>query len=322
MTDPVCQWATWVLRRLGAGELSQATLIQNLWGGYGELLRVHLRDGPVPSAILKRMAPPSQAGESASDRRKRRSYEVEWAWYLGGSRRCHQGCRVATCYAAEQWPSGGLLLLEDLGNAGFTPSRPPGPQQLRAGLRWLASFHSCFLQDRPGGLWEQGTYWHLATRQDEWRRMPAGPLRQAAASLDQRLREARFQTLVHGDAKPSNFCWRADERAAAVDFQYVGPGCGIRDVAYFLDCCLDESGCVGQADEYLDFYFNELGTAMSADGNAGLREEVEAEWRALFPVAWTDFQRFYQGWGRPGPLGPYSREMLSLALQSSAFDPG
>lgn len=314
MPEVLADWSSWVLTQTGAGGLGQATLLQNLWGGYGELWRLSLRNGPASSVILKRVLPPGMGQQTESDRRKRRSYQVEQAWYREGARHCHQGCRVARCLAAQEWPSGSLLLLEDLANAGFHPARPPGAVQVRAGLCWLANFHSRFLNLCPQGLWEQGTYWHLATRRQEWERMPPGALRENATALDLRLRQARFQTLLHGDAKPSNFCWGAGQEAAAVDFQYVGPGCGIRDVAYFLDCCLDESGCQRQAEAYLSFYFDQLGQAMERDEQAHLHGVLEREWRELFAVAWSDFQRFYQGWGRPGPLGEYSRELLSRAL--------
>lgn len=308
-------WAEWVLEQTGASRLKEVALLQNLWGGYGELWRLALHDGSAPSVILKRVSPPDAAQESDSDRRKRRSYQVEQAWYLEAAQQCQERCRVAKCYAVHEFPTGSWLLLEDLANSGFHPSRPPQPEQVLAGLSWLANFHSTFLGTSPASrLWEQGTYWHLATREKEWQRMPQGPLREHAAKLDQKLRQATFQTLVHGDAKPSNFCWGPGRTAAAVDFQYVGPGCGIRDVAYFLDCCLDESGCETQADRYLDFYFERLREAMERDGPKW-KPEVEAEWRALFPVAWSDFQRFYQGWGHPGPLGAYSRHLLSLALK-------
>lgn len=309
-------WTDWALRHTGASALGQVNLIQNLWGGYGELLRISLRDGPALSVILKHVHhPPVQ--ETDSDRRKHRSYQVEQAWYQNGSKKCHSDCRVAKCLAAEEYSTGSLLLLEDLGNAGFHPSRPPSATQVLAGLRWLANFHSLFLLSSVPGLWEQGTYWHLETRQQEWCRMPESPWKDNAGALDQALRGARFQTLVHGDAKPSNFCWGPGLTAAAVDFQYVGPGCGIRDVAYFLDCCLDEHGCQTREEEMLSFYFAELRQAMRRDGHAGLQAEVEAEWRSLFPVAWSDFQRFYQGWGRPGPPGDYSRHLLNLALRQN-----
>lgn len=288
----------WVLRQTGARALTEVTRLQELWGGYGELLR--LRFEGAPSAILKRIAPPEGARQSVSGRRKRRSYEVELNWYQEGARRCDSDCRVAACLAVER-PS--LLLLEDLQNAGFHPRGRQG--DLRAGLRWLAHFHARFLDSVPEGLWEQGTYWHLETRREEWQRMPPSVLKDAAEAWDRRLRAARFQTLLHGDAKPANFLWTADGRAAAVDFQYTGPGAGIRDVAYFLDCCVGEDS----PEDWLDFYFGELRHAVGSELN-----ELEAEWRSLFPVAWSDFCRFEQGWRGSFPLGPYSRRQIEKAL--------
>ena len=284
-------------------DVVESVLLQNLWGGYGELRRLQLRDGR--SVIVKRVVPPVGAGESVSDRRKRRSYEVEWSWYRHGAPLCAGACRVAECLAAE----GPVLLLENLTEAGFYPGRPP---QIEAGLRWLAGFHARFLGQSPPGLWDEGSYWHLATRREEWDRMPAGPLKDAAAALDLRLREARYQTLVHGDSKPANFLWHSDGTAAAVDFQYVGRGCGIRDVAYFLDCCLGYNGREADAPQWVDRYFGWLREALAREGH--LADGLEAEWRSLFAVAWADFCRFEQGWAGPSPLSVFSLAQLRLAL--------
>lgn len=286
-------WQDWVQARTGR-EVTGAMRVQSLWGGYGELLRVGVEGGG--TFMLKRVVPPGSA-DSESDRRKKRSYQVEQAWYRQGAPRTDETCRVAKCFGTR---ADGLLLLEDLTASGFRPDR----QLLdgRAALSWLASFHARFLESRPEGLWDQGTYWHLETRQSEWRRMAPGPLKDAAGRLDAKLRGARWQTLLHGDAKPANFLWRADGRAAAVDFQYTGPGAGIRDVAYFLDCGMAD------VDRWLDFYFDELRRLVA-------NPELEAEWRALFPVAWADFCRFEQGWRGGGfPPGDYSRRMIELAL--------
>lgn len=304
----------WVLEHTGATAIEQTTLIQGLWSGYGQLLRLHLQ-GQAP-VILKSVVPPETARASVSDLRKRRSYQVEQAWYEGDSQRCDRACRVARCLASEEGGESALLLLEDLGAAGYHPHRPPRAGHIAAGLDWLASFHAKFLGQTPSGLWEQGGYWHLETRQDEWNRMPPGPLKAHASAIDTRLRQARYQTVMHGDSKPSNFCWHANGSAAAVDFQYIGPGCGIRDVAYFLDSCLGDDGCEQQGEAWLDRYFSHLTRSLQAEGQGEQSAAVEQEWRALFPVAWSDYARFYEGWGRPGTLGRYSQKQLELTLKT------
>ena len=302
------RWQAWVEQHLGSSRLLGNTRVQSLWGGYGELLRLHLQPGP--DLILKRIQPPNSLIEVTSDRRKRRSYEVELAWYRGPASSSPAESRVARCVATDA----GLLLLEDLQAEGFRPHRRPGAGEIAGGLNWLAHFHAHFLGQSPCSLWDQGTYWHLETRREEWERMPGGPFREAAEHLDARLREAEFQTIVHGDAKPANFLWTPSGRAAAVDFQYVGPGCGIRDVAYFLDGCLDEAGCAEQGEHWLSHYFTELGRALQARGAGALAVPLELEWRRLYSVAWCDFFRFWQGWGGASSAGSYTLDLLQQAL--------
>ena len=141
-------WKDWVLARTGARKITGSSLLQNLWSGYGELLRLSLAGAPMESVILKRVVPPTGARESTSDARKRRSYIVEQAWYRSGSQLCKEGCRVARCLGVEK----SLLLLEDLGTAGFFPGRPRGERDVRAGLSWLAHFHARFLGEKIEGL--------------------------------------------------------------------------------------------------------------------------------------------------------------------------
>lgn len=301
------QWSDWVLGVTGASQITDQVVVQSLWGGCGELLRLRLRGGAVESVILKRVVP---LGHSYSDRRKQRSYEVEQHFYRHLSARCDATCRVARWLGSVQQDGFSLLLLEDLREAGFTPHRGIGAAQIRQGLHWLAHFHARFLGVAGEGLWEQGSYWHLQTRPEEWQRMPAGALKQLAPALDQCLRRVQFVTLVHGDSKPANFLWSAEGVAAAVDFQYVGGGCGIRDVAYFLDCCLHEDGCEAQADNWLDFYFDVLRSALGQS-----MADLEEEWRAVFPVAWADYCRFWLGWGRRAELGAYSQKQVQRAAK-------
>jgi thiamine kinase-like enzyme len=129
--------------------------------------------------------------------------------------------------------------------------------------------------------------------------MESGRLKSVAGEIDSILNAANFQTLVHGDAKLANFCFAADD-VAAVDFQYVGGGCGIKDVAYFASSCFRDVECERREASLLDCYFGHLKQAIeerfgqSIDAGA-----VEKEWRQLYPIAWTDFYRFLAGWS-PG----------------------
>ena len=163
-------------------------------------------------------------------------------------------------------------------------------------MKWLAQFHASYLGQAPDGLWEVGTYWHLDTRPDELEvlKQEDVALSAAARALDERLKASPFQTLVHGDAKLANFCFSDNGASvAAVDFQYIGGGCGMKDLAYFVGSCLDEESCAAEEKNILNRYFSTLKSALdsSIDYTA-----LENDWRALYPVAWTDFHRFLKGW--------------------------
>jgi aminoglycoside phosphotransferase (APT) family kinase protein len=191
-----------------------------------------------------------------------------------------------------------LLILEDLDAAGF-PLRLSNVRrtQIDQCLRWLAEFHATFMGEAPTGLWDTGTYWHLATRPDELDVLDDSPMKAAAPEIDRKLNQARFQTFVHGDAKLANFCFsEAGDRGAALDFQYVGGGCGMKDVAYFIGSCLDEADCEAQEAALLDCYFTSLKRALNHRRPELDSGAVVAEWRALFPMAWADFHRFLKGW--------------------------
>ncbi len=308
------------LQRHVAGRPASVEPIQSLWSGYGEIVRVRLDGSDVPSVIVKQVAPPrvrthprGWSGD-ASHQRKLRSYDVECYFYSHWCPDSRDAFRTATCHAAEKTDGGWRFLLEDLDAAGYSGRRTrlDGPR-IRRCLRWLAAFHAQFLGSPPTGLWETGTYWHLATRAEELEALNDPELRQAALPLDAALSGARFQTLVHGDAKVANFCF-ADQDVAAVDFQYVGGGCGIKDVAYFLSSCLSDAECEAHAADHLDTYFTLLREHLAPSVDA---DAVEREWRALYPAAWADFHRFLAGWA-PGhwKIHRYTREMTRQALKT------
>ncbi|MEK9508848.1 oxidoreductase family protein [Gemmatimonadota bacterium Y43] len=299
---------------LGATSVEVVERLQELWSGYGQILRIRLHGAPdaEPSpAIAKYVRIPSRAdhprgwNSSRSRERKIESYRVESAWYRDWAAQCDDDCRVARLLLHEERGDEVLILLEDLDAAGF-PVRVDAidTPQIDACLHWLAHFHATFMGAQPDGLWETGTYWHLATRPDELHALRDPHLKAAAPRLDALLNEARYQTLVHGDSKLANFCFSparagTPPRVAAVDFQYVGGGCGMKDLAYFLGSCLDEEELEAREEELLDRYFAALRSALAARRSEVDAEAVEREWRALFPVAWTDFHRFLKGWS-PG----------------------
>jgi hypothetical protein len=286
----------WVCSVTGARAARRIERVQSLWSGYGEIVRVALDEGPAATVIVKEVRPPANAVAGAAERRsherKLRSYQVEAAFYRAYA--ATSQARVPRCYAAEEVPSGFRFVLEDLDAAGFRARRHRvGHDELDACLRWLATFHATFMGRVPNDLWPVGTYWHLGTRPDELDAMGDGLLSRAAPAIDRALSSAEHLTLVHGDCKPANFCFGQGE-VAAVDFQYVGGGCGMKDVVYLLSS-LDDA----RVPSAIDRYFVHLRRASSARSSSSAQDALEAEWRALTPLAWADFERFLAGWS-PG----------------------
>lgn len=314
-----------VLNAAGARSIVDTQIVQSLWSGYGQIVRCHLDGGLYPSVIVKHVHWPDERHHPrgwTSDRshqRKLQSYRVETMWYDRYAQGCSDGCRVPRCMALETRTDEVIMVLEDLDGSGFAGRRQQvGEAELDACLSWLAEFHAIFMGERPEGLWATGTYWHLATRPDELDALEDGHLKAAAETIDRRLADSPFQTFVHGDAKLANFCFSTDGRlAAAVDFQYVGGGCGMKDLAYFISSCLDEDDSERLSPGLLDRYFELLSGALERLGSGLDFAALENDWRALYPVAWTDFYRFLQGWS-PGhwKLHRYSARLAREVLDS------
>jgi len=296
-----------ILKATKAKDLFEIEEIQDLWSGYGKILRYGLTGTDVNSIIVKNVRLPNKNNHprgwnaDVSHQRKLKSYKVEMAWYKEYSVNCTDGCRVPKCQALEWQGDEFLMVLEDLDAAGF-PERKNGVSwnEIETCLAWLANFHAVYLGEVPDKLWKQGTYWHLDTRPDELKVLDDSALKKAAGKIDQQLKQARFKTFVHGDAKLANFCFSLDgTRVAAVDFQYVGGGCGMKDVAYFSGSCLNEDECESYESDILNYYFQELRAALKKQQRTVDADALEQEWRILYPVAWTDFHRFFKGWS-PG----------------------
>lgn len=318
----ICDYVT---ELTGASAASPSETIQELWSGYGQILRLQLQGAKRASVVVKLIAlqpvashPRGWSGHRSHER-KLRSYQVEESWYRLYSSQCHKDCRVPQCLGIRNFPGVTAIVLEDLREVGFSQVKSQvNWREIQTCIHWLAHFHAQFLHTPPQQLWPTGTYWHLATRPDEWERIEDERLRRLAPQIDQILSSCHWPTIVHGDAKLANFCFSPDgEEVAAVDFQYVGAGCGMKDLAYFIGSCLSAANCERREEEILDIYFSQLSQAIQTRSARWDASEIETCWRPLYRVAWADFHRFLKGWSpNHWKLHDYSEQVTAQVLQS------
>ena len=209
--------------------------------------------------------------------------------------------------------------MEDLDSSGYQGRKNSVNEiELHACIKWLANFHGYCLGESSKGLWPTGTYWHLETRPDELEQLEEEDLKKAASAIDAKLKDSKFQTLVHGDAKLANFCFSDDGgNVAAVDFQYVGGGCGMKDLAYFVGSCFRDEEAEERERHVLNLYFEELFKCLKLLGKSECQEELREDWESLYRVAWADFHRFMKGWS-PGhwKLSDYSERVTREVIES------
>ncbi len=307
-----------ILKHTRSLEILNQDLIQTLWSGYGELLRISVRmpDNSDTSYILKHIstnkanAHPRGWNGDIGHQRKVKSYHVEVNFYSHFAKKSK--ARIAAClYANKINDNEIILLLEDLNTAGYTERKSSlNDFEFDQCLKWLASFHASFINHDTTGLWKAGTYWHLDTRPEELEALQDKALKRAASHIDALLNNTPYKTLVHGDAKVANFCFSKEGHVAAVDFQYVGGGCGMKDLVYFVGSVLDEQSCELREGQILDTYFKYFHEASDI-----YHHELESEWRSLYHVAWADFHRFLMGWS-PGhwKINTYSERICKEVI--------
>ena len=305
-----------ILQKTGATSLVEKETIQELWSGYGKIIRVALENAPLKSVVVKHVQLPKSQNHprgwhtDIGHQRKLKSYKVETTWYKTYSKHCK--ARLPKCFGIENYQDETLIILEDLDAAGF-PLRKHSVkwEDIDRCLEWLAQFHASYLGKTPNELWDVGTYWHLETRPQELEVLNDTALKNAAATIDKKLNTCNFKTFVHGDAKLANFCFSEHGQVAGVDFQYIGGGCGMKDVAYFIGSCLNESDCERLESKVLDTYFTHLHNALGKPN-----KPLENEWRPLYHVAWADFHRFLKGWS-PGhwKINSYSERITAEVIK-------
>lgn len=297
--------------------------IQQLWSGYGSILRVYLENYKYESVIVKHIKlenennHPRGWSTNLSHARKVKSYIVEEEWYKSYNSILDENCRIPKALGFKRIANEHIFVLEDLDPAGY-PKRKTSLniKGIKLCIKWLANFHANFINHNSDGLWDSGTYWHLETRPDELEVLNDTELKKYAHVIDKKLKNAKYQTIVHGDAKLANFCFSKDmQKVAAVDFQYTGGGCGMKDLAYFVGSCLYENDCEKMEKEILDCYFIEIKRALSNIKSVNI-ELLEDEWRNLYKFAWTDFHRFLKGWS-PGhwKINSYSERVSKEVIE-------
>ncbi|MCH9813985.1 MAG: ecdysteroid 22-kinase family protein [Epsilonproteobacteria bacterium] len=306
---------------LNLGTLIHVDVIQTLWSGYGELVRLIFSDTCIIIKHVKLPKPshhPRGWNSDHSHQRKLHSYQVEVNWYQNFSIPHDERCPIPQGLKCFQTPHEWLIVMEDLATLGFGHTTMIADKShLNASLCWLANFHARYMHIQTPLVWEVGTYWHLETRLDELEVLEEGELKNFAQRIDTTLKKAKYQTIVHGDAKLANFCFNDDaNRCAAVDFQYVGHGCGMKDVAYFMSSAIEPKQCEVMQTWILDTYFIQLKEALAHYQPHIESEEVEQEWRVLFAVAWADFQRFIKGWSPDHyKINTYTESLTTKALK-------
>lgn len=317
-----------VRRFTGASRTTDVEELQPVWGGNGMLFRVEIEGADVESVIVKHIVPQAHAKRrvkpsDASTKRTLASYDNELTFYSSYGNELVSVVRLPHFYGGERSSDGWLFVLEDLAASGFSMAKKTyDDSDIRGALRWLARFHAAFLSHPGSGSWKAGSYWNWSDRKDDHSRMQHPELRQAAAKLDAQLNQCRHKTLIHGDAKTDNFCFGDSDsegasdatRVAGLDFQYVGQGTGMKDVMCLLDSCHGVTDAAAAFSDQLDYYFAQLRQGLATRPSVDVAA-VEAEWRALYALAWADYYRFLDGWapGRYAPEG-YAAEMVSVAL--------
>ncbi|KAI0966225.1 kinase-like domain-containing protein [Xylaria arbuscula] len=190
--------------------------------------------------------------------------------------------------------------------------------------------------EAPGRLvWLNGGYTYLATRRkeyaslaadsaSEWSSVLCEPLSQSGRSIAEMVAEfltprgRGYETLIHGDVKSENlFTTHSGSEVAFYDFQYVGLGLGVCDLAKLFTCSVplhmlaEDDGpaelLMGNGErKLLERYHSNLlaGTDKTYDWDTFVRH-----WETAL-VDWLRFQASWGFWGNTEWLEARVRSIL------------
>ena len=91
----------------------------------------------------------------------------------------------------------------------------------------------------------------------------------------------------------------------------------MKDLAYFVGSCFRDDESERREREVLNFYFKEIHAFVKQADKDVCPDELEADWRPLYRLAWADFHRFMKGWS-PGhwKLSDYSERITRGVIES------
>ena len=305
-----------------ATKITVKELIQELWSGYGEIVRCRLEGADYSSVVIKHIklkpnnSHPKGWNTTSSHERKVKSYGVEANWYQLYAKNISNKLRMPRLIGLVQEEEEELLfILEDLDGDGYHIRKEKSSiSELKQCISWLTVLHGNTLSFKDVNLWAKGSYWSLSTRIDEYECMRESHLKTQSYKIDNVLTNTVYKCIIHGDPKLANFCFHDNQKeVAGLDFQYTGAGCGMRDLVYLIRSAISSDDCFKYEEELVNFYFSELNKNRVDFTDF---EALENEWRPLFTIAWADFNRFLIGWmPNHTKLNKYSDDITLRAIE-------
>jgi len=171
----------YLLKTTKASDCEEVEIIQSLWSGYGKISRYLLIGSSIDTVVVKCIAleeakaHPRGWNTNFGHQRKVKSYQVETYWYENWNQGCTDLCKTPHFLGSFSEGENRWIILEDLNKVYPHRRYELNIQEVKACLKWLANFHATFLMQKPIGLWEVGTYWHLATRPNEFKNIILSP---------------------------------------------------------------------------------------------------------------------------------------------------
>ncbi|KAK2603604.1 hypothetical protein QQS21_004185 [Conoideocrella luteorostrata] len=192
------------------------------------------------------------------------------------------------------------------------------------------------------GLWLNGGYTYLATRgseyrsllQDhdsEWPSLLCQPVPNSALSTTELAAEfltprgRPFETYIHGDVKSENmFSTETGDEVALFDFQYVGLGLGVCDLAKLFTCSVPMDMLLGSGQLHSQLVMSDGERALleeyrkhllSREGGAATPSYDWGTFKRHWETALVDWCRFQASWGFWG-----NTEWLQARVRSIVCD--